>query len=59
MNGKGSKRRPQQVDDALVAENWTRAFGKKASYEEAPTLNDEMQQHQDKHLPWFLKEQAE
>lgn len=45
---KGSKRRPQQVDDALMTDNWSRAFGKSATYEEAPTLNDEMQQHQDK-----------
>lgn len=45
---KGSGRRPQQVDDALMADNWSRAFGKTASYEEAPTLSDEMQQHMDK-----------
>lgn len=45
---KGSGRRPQQVDDALMADNWSRAFGKTAAYEEAPTINDEMQQHMDK-----------
>ena len=27
--GKGSTRRPQQVSDEVLAENWERAFGKK------------------------------
>lgn len=30
MSGKGSGRRPQQVDDQTVASNWARIFGKKA-----------------------------
>lgn len=29
MNGKGSKRRPQQVDDKKMQDNWDRIFNKK------------------------------
>lgn len=28
MNGKGSKRRPQQISDQQMADNWERVFGK-------------------------------
>lgn len=31
--GKGSNRRPAQVDDDVVAENWARTFGKALSVE--------------------------
>ena len=29
--GKGSKRRPQEISDAEMGENWARIFGKKKS----------------------------
>ena len=35
MNGKGSKRRPRQVDRKRFAENWEMAFGKKGKTKSA------------------------
>jgi hypothetical protein len=41
MSGKGSGRRPQQVDDAEAAANWARIFGKKDNTPAEPEPNDD------------------
>lgn len=38
--GKGSTRRPQQVSDELLAENWERCFGKKWSVKWFPSKGE-------------------
>tara|TARA_R100001463_G_scaffold13547_1_gene36420 strand:- start:449 stop:580 length:132 start_codon:yes stop_codon:yes gene_type:complete len=35
MNGKGSDRRPMQIDKKTFEDNWERAFGKKKTKKDA------------------------
>lgn len=39
--GKGSKRRPQKIDDKIMQENWDRIFGKKKEVKDDNDLRKE------------------
>ena len=71
MTVKGSWHRPH--DKAKFDAGYDRIFGKQKAedelrsdvltkdshLEEAADISDEMKLHGDKHVPWFLKEQAD
>lgn len=49
MNGKGDKRRPQNVDQKTFESNWDRIFSRKQQQQPAqPNLDEKKRQAQDR-----------